>query len=80
MKKMLPVGYSSSSVDVYKVTLRNPAKTPEIRERLFERGFEVFEADIPFKYRFLSDFGIGGTDWIEVKGSNGVNTNTVQTS
>ncbi|RLI97701.1 MAG: hypothetical protein DRO99_02630 [Candidatus Aenigmatarchaeota archaeon] len=60
-----------------KITLNNPAKTPEMREKAKAHGLTVFEADIPFKYRFMSDHGLSGMGWIRVEGSNGAATNTV---
>ena len=79
VKRFLPLGYQTEMKEMYKITLRNPAKTPEIRDRLLSRGFKVFEADIPFKYRFMSDFGLGGMGWIKVEDTNGITTNTVNT-
>jgi DNA polymerase I len=64
--------------DIYKVTLLNPSKTPEIREIFRERGAEIFEADILFKYRFMSDFGLSGFDWIKINDGVGVATNAVR--
>ena len=49
VKRYLPLGYQKEMKDMHKITLRNPAKTPEIRDRLVSRGFKVLEADIPFK-------------------------------
>ncbi|NIO22469.1 MAG: DNA polymerase elongation subunit [Candidatus Aenigmarchaeota archaeon] len=77
VKRFLPIGYQKQTIDLHRITLRNPAKTPEIRDKLRSRGFEVFEADIPFKYRFMADFDLAGMGWIEVDGSGGVTTNTV---
>jgi DNA polymerase I len=79
VKKFLPLGYQTEMKDVWKVVIKNPAKTPELREKLMSRGFRVFEADIPFKYRFMADFGLKGMDWLEVEDTNGVPTNTVKT-
>ncbi len=61
----------------YKITTRNPAKTPEIREMLKSNGVKAYEADILFKYRFMVDSGIGGLSWIKVDGGE-VATNTVR--
>ncbi len=79
VKRFLPLGYQEGRTEMYKIILRNPAKTPEIRDRLISRGFKVFEADIPFKYRFMSDFDLKGMEWIEVGETNGITTNTVST-
>ncbi|MBN2043214.1 MAG: DNA polymerase elongation subunit [Candidatus Aenigmarchaeota archaeon] len=77
VKRFLPIGYHKEKKDVWKIFLKNPAKTPELRDRLKAKGFDVYEADIPFKYRFMTDFGIRGMDWIEVENEVPVNTNTV---
>ncbi|MEM5871623.1 MAG: DNA-directed DNA polymerase [Candidatus Aenigmatarchaeota archaeon] len=79
VKKFVPFGYQKEKVDVYKINLKNPAKTPEIRDKLVAKGFKVFEADIPFKNRFMSDFDISGMDWIEIDGNASINTNSVKT-
>ncbi len=73
VERFLPVGYQEKKTKVLKITNRNPSKVPAIRETL---GCRVFEADILFKYRFFSDTGIKGMNWIEVEGDF-VNTNTV---
>jgi len=62
---------------VYKVTLKNPAKTSEIREELRAKGAEPFEADILFKYRFMCDFGLSGLGWVKTSDGNGIATDTV---
>ncbi len=62
----------------YKITLYNPAKTPEIRERLRQTGIKVFEADILFKYRFMADRRLAGFDWISVADGNGISTDSVK--
>jgi DNA polymerase I len=79
MQKFLPYGYQAKTTEVYKITIRNPARTPELRDKLVLKGFKVFEADIPFKYRFMADMKLSGMDWLEVEESNGVPTNTVKT-
>ena len=61
----------------FKITTKNPAKTPDLREKLRSAGFKAYEADILFRYRFLNDFGLGGLHWIKVEGSD-ANTNTVK--
>ena len=64
------------SEGLYKITLKNPSKTPEIREGLKAKKLEVFEADILFKNRFLADHNIGGMGWVKAEGQE-INTNTV---
>jgi DNA polymerase I len=63
---------------MWKVVLGNPAKTPEVRDRILNGGFLAYEADILFKYRFMCDSGISGMGWIKVEGSETA-TNTVNT-
>jgi DNA polymerase I len=79
VKKFLPTGFSRKEAEALKITLKDPSKTPELRE--FFRGKmcvkEVFEADILFKYRFMADFGINGMRWIKVTGSH-TKTTTVK--
>ncbi len=69
----------NSTKRMYKVILQNPAKTPEIRERLKTGGVRLYEADILFKYRFLSDMNLRGMGWVRINESNGAPTNTVLT-
>ncbi len=77
VKRCLPVGYQEPS-DVYKITLRNPAKTPEMRDMLKSKGFLPYEADILFKYRWMNDLGIGGMKWLKTTESNGIATTSVR--
>lgn len=79
VNKHYPIGYQKDMLEFTRITMRNPAKTPELREKLKTKGFEVFEADIPFKYRFMADHDIEGMCWVEVNMQNGVNTDTVRT-
>ncbi|MBL7205979.1 MAG: hypothetical protein ISS36_00095 [Candidatus Aenigmarchaeota archaeon] len=62
--------------DVFKITLKDPSKTPEIRDRLRSKGLKPYEADILFKYRFMSDMGINGMNWIDITGP-GIQTESV---
>ena len=79
-ERFLSIGFNERPVKLLKITLNNPAITPSIRDSLKKKRFvkEVFEADIPFKYRFMADHDIAGMRWYEIEG-NGVNTNTVKT-
>ena len=76
VKRTLPIGYQEPS-EVYKITLRNPAKTVEVRENLRAGGIVPYEADILFKYRWMNDIGIGAMRWIDTQGSNGISTDSV---
>lgn len=79
VKRALPMGHQEPR-ETFRITLKNPAKTPEVRDRLIAAGAEVFEADIPFKYRWMNDLGLGGMCWIRTNEGNGSLTNTVQAS
>ena len=66
VSRKMAMGYQDPR-DIYKITITNPAKTPEIRDRLIEAGVTTYEADILFKYRFMNDLGLKGFGWIRVK-------------
>ena len=76
VKRTLPVGYQEPS-EIYKITLRNPARTVEMREMLRSAGMVPYEADILFKYRWMNDVGIGSMMWIDAEASNGISTDSV---
>ncbi|MDI6825929.1 MAG: DNA-directed DNA polymerase [Candidatus Aenigmarchaeota archaeon] len=80
VERHLPIGFTESPIKLLKITLNNPAKTPLLREELrIEKSVrEVFEADIPFRYRFMADHKIFGIRWYKATG-NGMNTNIVKT-
>jgi len=79
VKKFKPIGYSEEPVEMLKITLTDPSRTPEVREflRTKEVVEEIFEADILFKYRFMADMGINGMKWLKVTG-NPTKTNSVK--
>jgi DNA polymerase I len=78
VKKFLPIGFSEKKTDLLKVFLKNPASVPEVRDSLLKSNLvkNVYEADIPFKYRFMADFNIFGMRWYKVHGKS-TTTNTV---
>jgi DNA polymerase, archaea type len=76
VEKTLPIGYQPSPVKVLKITGTNPQQTPELREYVRQFG-TPYEADVLFKYRFMSDFGLKGMCWIDVEGKSN-RTNTVK--
>jgi len=80
IEKSLPVGYSKTTIKLFKVTLKNPSKTPLIRDEVRSNRIvkDIFEADILFKYRFMADNDIFGMRWYQASG-NVINTNTVKT-
>jgi DNA polymerase I len=65
VKRTSVMGYQEAK-DFYKITLHNPARTPELRDKLKSRGIRTYEADILFKYRFMNDMGIGSLSWLEL--------------
>lgn len=67
-KKFPAIGYRKTPVDVLKITVKKPDEVAKLREEIYSKGrFEIYEADILFKYRFLIDHDIFGMDWIEVE-------------
>jgi DNA polymerase I len=76
VSRTLVMGYQDPK-DIYKITITNPSKTPDLREKLIGAGVPTFEADILFKYRFMNDLGVKGLGWIKVDEKNGVSTDTV---
>jgi DNA polymerase I len=65
VRKTAVMGYQDAK-DFYKITLHNPARTPELRDKLKASGVKTYEADILFKYRFLNDMGLGSLDWVKI--------------
>lgn len=78
VKRKRVMGYSGP-VDMWKITIQNPSKTPELRDMLHSKGFTTYESDILFKYRFMNDFGIKGFGWIKIRDREGASTSTVNT-
>ncbi len=76
VKRNVVMGYQAPR-DMYRVTIKNPAKTPELRENLKMNGFVPYEADILFRYRFMNDLGINGMEWLTIK-TDPAATNTVK--
>jgi len=67
VERRLPISFQSP-IKVLKITGKNPAQTPEIRE--FAKKFGVpYEADVLFKYRFMADHDLNGMGWIDVEGT-----------
>jgi DNA polymerase I len=77
-KKFPAIGYRKEPVKVFKITVKKPEDVPKLREELIAKGkFEIFEADILFRYRFLIDHDLYGMDWIETDAKRTV-TQTVK--
>jgi DNA polymerase I len=66
-----PIGYQKQKTKMLKVFVDVPKSVSEIRDEILkQRGIKnVYEADIMFHLRFMSDMDIGGTSWIEVDDS-----------
>ncbi|RKY24064.1 MAG: DNA polymerase elongation subunit, partial [Planctomycetota bacterium] len=79
-EKFLSIGYQEKPTKVLKITLNDPSKTPSIRDDLRTTRLvkDIYEADILFRYRFMTDHGIFGMRWYEVDGE-GTRTNTAKT-
>jgi DNA polymerase, archaea type len=75
VKRFLPIGYQHEKTDILKIVLNDPSKVPLIRSALETdpsvKKFvkQIFEADILFKYRFLSDMGISGLGTVIATGT-----------
>jgi len=67
VERYLPIGYQAKPVKVFKIIGKDPGKTPQIREYVKKFG-TPYEADILFKYRFMTDSDLKGMGWIDVKG------------
>lgn len=79
VERVYPIFYQRDVMKLFKVTIHNPAKTPELRDKVIEGGGTCYEADILFKYRFMNDIGIGSLSWIDLEGASAANTSTVRT-
>jgi len=79
-EKYTPIGFQTKKTEMLKITLKDPSKVSEVRDTLKRQPFtkEIFEADILFKYRFMTDHNIAGMRWIKVSGV-GEKTSTVKT-
>lgn len=77
VKRKLVFGGGKES-ELFKITLKNPAKTPEIREKIKAAGITPYEADVLFKYRYMADEGLMGMGWAKAEESSSTSTNTVQ--
>jgi DNA polymerase I len=80
VERFLPIGFSKEPTKLFKVTIKNPALVPQLRDDLKTKNFvkEIYEADILFRNRFMADRGIIGMGWYEVDGV-GAKTNVVKT-
>jgi DNA polymerase I len=78
-----PIGYRENKTKMIRIYLTDPSKVPKVREFILSKELSkgIFEADILFKYRFLTDFNIFGMRWYSVEGreikTNGIKTERV---
>ena len=79
VERVYPIYYQTKTMKLFKVTIHDPSKTPELRDKVIEGGGAAYEADILFKYRFMADIGIGSLMWLDVNGASSANTSTVRT-
>lgn len=80
VEKFLPIGFQNEKTKLFKIVMKDPARTSVLREDLRKQKFidDVFEADILFKYRFMADFDLYGMRWYKVVGKV-AQTKTVRT-
>jgi DNA polymerase I len=80
VERFLPISFSKEPERLFKVTIKNPALVPQLRDDLKTKNFvkEIYEADILFRNRFMADRGIVGMGWYEIDGV-GAKTNIVKT-
>ncbi|MBI5061623.1 MAG: DNA polymerase elongation subunit, partial [Candidatus Aenigmarchaeota archaeon] len=64
-EKFLPFGYQEFPSAVMKIWVSNPQDVPRFKE-ILEKGNNIYEADILFKYRFMTDFNVNGLQWIDI--------------
>jgi len=70
--KFLPIGFQTEKTKVIKVIVYQPSQVPRVRDFLQGSEFieECYEADVLYAtQRFLTDFNIGGMQWIETDGN-----------
>lgn len=64
VKKYRPIGYQEKKIDMLRIVLWNPRVTRDLRKLITEKlGIDddkIYEADILFRDRFLTDTGIDG--------------------
>jgi len=80
VERFLPIGFSKEPTKLLKVTIKNPALVPQLRDDLKSKNFvkDIYEADILFRNRFMADRNIIGMGWYEIEGI-GAKTNVVKT-
>ncbi len=64
VKRFEPVGYFKDPVSMLKITLYDPKGVPIIRDEVKGRVEEIYETDILFRNRYMTDSGIGGMSWV----------------
>lgn len=79
VEKYKSIGFQPTKTKILKITLNDPSQVAAVRENLRNKEFieETFEADILFKYRFMTDFDIYGMKWVKATGKI-VKTQTIR--
>jgi DNA polymerase I len=74
------IGYRENKTKMIRIYLTDPSKVPKVRDFIATKNLasKIFEADILFKYRFLTDFNIFGMRWYSVEGKE-IKTNGIKT-
>jgi len=68
VRRYLPIGYQTEKTDVIRITLDNPRLVRDVRADVMRLpGVNaIYEADIPFKNRFMIDNSLYGMGWLRV--------------
>jgi DNA polymerase I len=74
------IGYKENKTKMIRIYLTDPSKVPKVRDFITTRNLasRIFEADILFKYRFITDFNIFGMRWYSAEGKE-IKTNGIKT-
>ncbi|NOX71614.1 MAG: DNA polymerase elongation subunit [Candidatus Micrarchaeota archaeon] len=79
VERIYPIFYRTDKMKLHKVTIHDPSKTPELRDKVIRGGGTAYEADILFKYRFMNDAGLGSLMWIDLNNATNAGTDIVRT-
>jgi DNA polymerase I len=73
------IGYKENKTKMIRIYLTDPSKVPKVRDFITTRNLasKIFEADILFKYRFITDFNIFGMRWYSAEGKE-IKTNGIK--
>lgn len=66
VERTLPIGFQGPQ-KVLKIIGKDPSEIPKVKD--FAKRFGTpYEADILFRYRFMTDFGLKGMSWVRMEG------------